>query len=155
MSPLWRLAWTDDAPVGQLWSVCVSCWSCASGHGFHEHLVQVYGFCVLEGREGIVMELCSGDLSTYLWQRTRGVAISPDEVWVAHVALVMLWSFFGQVKRMHPSLGSWSLFGMSVVVLLLPAIAGARCHVGRQDPTGVCRGSGDDSAHSQRARLAS
>jgi hypothetical protein len=49
------------------------------GHGFHEHLVQVYGHCVVEGRQGIVMELCSLDLSTYLWQRTRGI-LGTDEV---------------------------------------------------------------------------
>ena len=44
-----------------------------AGH-FHVNVVQVYGYCVVEGREGIVMELCHGDLSEHLWRHTRGPA---------------------------------------------------------------------------------
>ncbi len=49
-------------------------------HGYHEHVVQVYGYCSLKAREGIVMELCPLDLSTLLWQRTRGVTLAAGEV---------------------------------------------------------------------------
>jgi hypothetical protein len=55
-----------------------------AGH-FHVNVVQVYGYCVVDGREGIVMELCHGDLSEHLWRLTRGPAgfpVAPMAIYV-------------------------------------------------------------------------
>jgi hypothetical protein len=51
-----------------------------TGHGFHDHVVQVYGYCELDARVGIVMELCMTDLYRHLAKRTRNVVLDDSTV---------------------------------------------------------------------------
>jgi hypothetical protein len=48
--------------------------------GFHPRILQVFGHTMLDGREGIVMELCEKDLATLLAKMTRGVDLPSGRV---------------------------------------------------------------------------
>ncbi len=61
-----------------------------TARGFHPCLLQVFGSAVVDGREGIVMELCVGNLASLLVKRTRHRDVSSEEVRAIGVCLIVL-----------------------------------------------------------------